>query len=81
MFGFYKKNMWPINKEIVEKKSKMTYGDLLQKSIAKLEKFNNKNILDGLGELLNNKQKDWVRSNLLKDVIFYLKLMANEGKI
>lgn len=78
---FFKKNMWPINKEIVEKKSKMTYGDLLEKSIAKLEKFNNKNILDGLGELLNNKQKDWVRSNLLKDVIFYLKLMANEGKI
>jgi len=34
--------------------------------------------LDGLGELLNEKQKDWVRKNLLKEVIFQIKLMAQE---
>ncbi len=73
---FFSKNMWPINREIVEKKSKMAYGKFLDKIVKKLEKFNNKGILDGLGELLNEKQKDWVRNNLLKDVIFNIKLMA-----
>jgi predicted nucleotidyltransferase component of viral defense system len=77
---FFKKNMWPINKEIVEKKSGMVYGDLLEKSIAKLEKFNNKDILNGLGELLSNKQKDWVRAHLLEETIFSLKLLIETAK-
>ncbi len=75
---FFGKNMWPINRKIVEKKSKMAYGEFLDKILKKLEKFNNKRILDGLGELLNEKQKDWVRKNLLKDVIFNIKLMAQQ---
>jgi len=39
-----------------------------------LEKFDNKYILQGLGELLDAKQKDWVKNNLKKDLIFQLKL-------
>jgi predicted nucleotidyltransferase component of viral defense system len=77
---FFKKNMWAINKEIVEKKSGMIYADLLEKSVAKLEKFNNKDILNGLGELLNNKQKDWVRAHLLEETIFSLKLLIETAK-
>ena len=75
---FFGKNMWPINRKIVEKKSKMPYGEFLDEILKKLEKFNSKRILDGLGELLNEKQKDWVRKNLLKEVIFNIKLMAQQ---
>ena len=75
---FFGKSMWPINKKIAEKNSKMAYGELLNKILEKLKKFNGKKILDGLGELLNEKQKDWVRKNLLKEVIFQIKLMAQE---
>ena len=42
-----------------------------------LEKFDNKDILHGLGELLSAKQKDWVRNNLKKDLIFQLKNYAD----
>ncbi len=77
---FFKKNMWPINKEIVEKKSGMAYEDLLEKSVMKLEKFKSKDILNGLGELLNNKQKDWVRAHLLEETIFSLKLLIETTK-
>lgn len=40
----------------------------------KLEKMSNRNILAGMGELLDVKQKDWVRAKLKNEVIFQLKL-------
>ena len=30
-------------------------------------------ILSGLGELIDNKTKDWVKKNLIEDTIFLLK--------
>ena len=74
---FFLKNDWPINKKIVEERSKMSFKELLRKCIIALEKTENRNILDGMGELLDNKQKAWVKSNLQKDVLFLLKLMLD----
>ena len=77
---YFAKNDWPINKEIVESRSQMEYSKLLEKCIEKLENMDNKHILDGLGELLSDSQKDSVRSKLRNDAIFFLKLMLNNLK-
>ncbi|MFH1677613.1 MAG: nucleotidyl transferase AbiEii/AbiGii toxin family protein [Patescibacteria group bacterium] len=71
---FFEKNNWLINKELVEAKSKMPYKKFLQKLIFHLEKLNNRNILSGLGELLDEKQKSWVKTKLKLETLFLLKI-------
>lgn len=70
---FFAKHLWPINKTIIEARSKMTFRKLLAKCIRQLEVMNNRHILDGLGELLSESQKDWARAKLRTDTIFLLK--------
>jgi len=77
---FFLKNNWPISEEIIEKRSKMSFKEFLQKCISILEKMNDRRILDGMGEILDNKQKNWVKKNLKKDVLFLLKLKLGEIK-
>ena len=77
---FFLKNNWPINKKIVEDRSRMVFKELLEKCIAALEKMEDRNILDGMGELLNEKQKAWAKANLRKDAVFLLKLMLDSEK-
>lgn len=77
---FFLKNNWPINKSIVEKRVNLPFEDFLQKCVAGLEKVSDRNILSGVGELLNAKQKDWARVNLRKETIFLLKLKIDANK-
>lgn len=70
---FFLKNNWPVNKEMVEKRSGATFQELLQQITAKLEKMDNRRILTGLGEFLSESQKDWARAKLRADTIFLLK--------
>jgi predicted nucleotidyltransferase component of viral defense system len=77
---FFLHNRFPINKEIVEQRSKMTFDELLQKCIGQLEKMNNKDILNGVGELLTASQKDWVKARLREDTISLLNLRLENQK-
>ena len=49
---FFLSKRWPINKEIVESRSGTKFDQLVKKCIGQLEKFNNRDILKGLGELM-----------------------------
>ena len=73
---FFLNNDWPINKEIVEKRVGVPFKDFLQKCVEVLEKLPDRGILAGMGELLDEKQKAWVKVNLRKDTIFLLKAAA-----
>jgi hypothetical protein len=76
---FFLKNNWPINKKIVEQRTEMKYKVFLQKCIDELEHLSDKNILSGMGELLDDKQKAWVKTKLRSETIFLLKLaVSNE---
>ncbi len=77
---FFLKNNWPVNKKIIKDRTGMEFGEFLKKSIAKLEQISNKNILSGMGELLDEKQKDDVKKNLKTDIIFLLKLSLENEK-
>lgn len=71
---FFLEHRFPINKEIVEKRSKMSSNALIQKCIDQLKKMNNRKILDGVGELLTTSQKDWARAKLREETMALLKL-------
>jgi len=77
---FFLKNNWQINKEIVEKRTKMRFKNYLQKIIGFIGSMPEKNMLSGMGELLDQKTKSWVKENLKKDVLFLLKIKSQEEK-
>ncbi len=71
---YFEKKSWDINKAIVEDRSGLSFKDTLARCIELLEKIDNKHILDGLGELLTDPQKDWARAKLKDETIFLLKV-------
>ncbi len=76
---FFFNNNWPINKKIVEERTNMTYKAFLQTCINDLEAMSNHNILSGIGELLDEKQKAWVKTKLIPETLFLLRLaLSNE---
>lgn len=74
---YFAQNNWPINRTIVEERSGMSFTETLTQCISILEKMNNRHILDGLGELLSESQKDSMRAILKSDTIFQLQLMKS----
>ncbi|MEA3296056.1 MAG: nucleotidyl transferase AbiEii/AbiGii toxin family protein [Patescibacteria group bacterium] len=79
---FFLNSNWEINREIVEQRTKTSFTSYLKRCIDFLEDKSERGILFGMGELINEKQKSWVKSKLKKETIFLLKLMLeNEKKI
>ena len=66
---FFLQNDWPINIEIVEKRTKMSFKEFLKKCINLVGKINERHILAGMGELLDEKTKIWAKKNLKKDLL------------
>ena len=75
---FFLQNDWQINKEIVEKRTEMPFKDFLEKCINLVEKKDERHILAGMGELLDEKAKNWAKKNLKKELLFLLKLKLEE---
>ena len=70
---FFMQKHFPVNKVIIEDRMKMPYADYLQKCIDRLESMNNRGILQGLGELMDNETKKFVRNKLLTETVGLLK--------
>ena len=77
---FFLSHDWPVNKKIVEERMDVSYADFLKKCIDVMEKFDDGNILSGMGELLTEKQKDWVRAKLKSEALFSLRLALEKEK-
>lgn len=77
---FFLQNDWPINKELVEKRLGFSFSQCLSKCIDKLEKITTRNILFGLGEVLDDKQKSWVKNKLKEETLFLLKVLLDKEK-
>lgn len=77
---FFLQNGWPVNKQLVEKRTGLTFKETISKCIKKLEKIPATLILSGMGELLDNKQKDWVKAKLKTETLFMLNVMLSSEK-
>jgi len=78
---FFLKNDWPINKDIIKKRTSMNFDEFLKNFIQSAEKLSEHGILAGMGELLDDKTKNWAKTHLKEDLVFLLKLkLENEIK-
>jgi len=77
---FFAKNNWPINRQLVEERAQIPFKEVLAKCTELLEKMDNRHILDGLGEMLTESQKDWTRAKLRTETIFLLKAWLESEK-
>lgn len=75
---FFLKNGWPINNNIITLRTNIPFKDFLRMCITSLEKMSDRNILSGIGELFDIKQKTWIKNNLRKDTIFLLKIRLSD---
>jgi predicted nucleotidyltransferase component of viral defense system len=71
---FFLKNNWQINDELVKEKTDMPLDVALQKAQGIAQSVKKTELLAGLGDLLDNKQKNWAREKLVDETIFYLSL-------
>ncbi len=75
---FFLKNNWEINKEIVEKRTGIKFKDYLKKCVDFIENLQERGILAGIGELLDEKHKVWTKEHLKENTLFLLKLKMQE---
>ena len=72
--NYFLVKMWDVNKEIIKKRTGKNLKQYLKELIEFIDKkVATKNILDGLGEVLTEKQKDCTKAILKRDLLFNLK--------
>jgi len=69
---YFAKNNWEIDAKVLEIQTHATVKEYLTECIALIEQVKDNQILAGLGELLDEKEKAWVKTHLRKEVIFLL---------
>jgi len=70
---FFMQKQTPINKEIVETRMEMSLADYMQKCIDHLESMSDRGILNGLGELMDEDMKKFVRTKLRTEILSLLR--------
>lgn len=71
---FFLKNQWPLNRKLFEGKTGITLYAALNRAIRQVSSLKKTDILSGLGELLDEKQKSWAKDHIIEDAIFQLRL-------
>lgn len=71
---FFLQNDFGMNETLVKERTDLSLKKALQAAIKKGESLKKNQLLQGLGELLDKKQKLWVREKLKEELIFQLKL-------
>ncbi len=76
MYGlwFFLKNNWEINEEFLKEKTNLSLVQALKKAQPLVKQVKPTQLLAGLGELLDNKQKAWAKEKLQDELLFLIKL-------
>jgi len=69
---FFMENRTPVNKNLVESRMKTSFSDYLQNCIDTINSLSNKNLLNGIGDLIDEKMKNFVRTKLCAETITLL---------
>lgn len=70
---FFAKNNWDINKDVIRAYTGKKIKEYLAECVAFIEKIKDSQLLHGLGELIDEKEKIWVKEKLKSETIFLLK--------
>lgn len=77
---FFGHNHWPFSPEIIGNQTGESLKKYLSNCIAHIEKIPDSQLLTGIGELLKDKQKTWIKNNLKKETITFLKIRQSSLK-
>lgn len=72
---FFLKEHWGINFDIIAQKTGQTPKEFFNEAIFLVEKQKNSFFLNGLGELVDDSQKLWIKNSLKDELVFQLKLV------
>jgi len=68
---------WEINEQLFTIQTGWSLKEGLERTITVVDKLQKKELLQGVGELLTEKQKDWVKSKLKEELLFLLRLQLD----
>lgn len=71
---FFLKNNWQIDKDLVKERTGMSMTDALEDATNQAKKIKKTQLLSGLGELLDSREKVWVKDKLVEELVFQLEL-------
>ena len=71
--NYFTKNNWDIDSEAVKSISTKNTKEQLSLCLSVIEKIKDNEIMTGLGELVKEDEKDWIRKDLRADTIFMIK--------
>ena len=77
---FFLKENFSINEEFLKEKTNLTLNQALNKALKRIKDIKKTELLAGLGELLDNKQKTFVKEKLVDELTFQLKLRQSLEK-
>ena len=77
---FFLENHWPLNEKVFEQKTGMSLEKGLKIIIKQIEGIRRNEILQGLGELITEGQKNWARDKLVEETVFQLRLLQEAYK-
>ena len=75
---FFLKEGWEIDAQDLKLQTGLSPREALNKAIDKTKTINKDAILKGLGELVEENQKVFIKEKLLKDLEFYLRLYLEQ---
>lgn len=70
---FFLKNNWSINETVVTENTDLSLSKALEVAAKKVSKIDKSQVLHGLEDLLDEKQKVWVKESLIDETVFYLR--------
>lgn len=70
---YFAKSNWDINAEVIKARTNKTVKEHLADCVPVIEDVKDNQILRGLGELLSEKEKAWVKDHLRNEAVFLLK--------
>ncbi|OGF51579.1 MAG: hypothetical protein A2044_07515 [Candidatus Firestonebacteria bacterium GWA2_43_8] len=73
--NYFLKNNWPLNEKMLVKRVGKDLKGFLEKTAVQVESVKENKILDGIGELLDNKAKARVKKQLTKDTAGRLRIL------
>lgn len=71
---FYMKDKTPVNKQIVELRMQMSFEAYMDACIERIALISTKKLLDGIGDLIDDKLKTFVRNRLKQECLQFLQM-------